>query len=954
MGSIAEHQAAIAALRAESDEAKKRLRGLRSLSASLMKDAQRLIDQRLTTHLDELSRAEMHHRGGAAAPWLPHRWDDWRPQPADLTTGIRVGHLREQRSGTDLPVSFLLPLIGSRSPIVIRSRGPDEAQAAAALLQSLVMRTAVMFPQRSRYTLIDPGGAGTAFPMTRYLMSVRSSTKDVSRDLDVVLDEINRIVSTYLDARVRFFEEIPDELRLAETYHFVFAADFPNNYDGRAAERLQDIGRTGPTAGVYLIVHHNTDRQPDIEMSRYALEDPHILDVGSLARTMEGLDLEVILDDPPSADLLEMLLKRIATAPLLEKPVRWHDASGLPEEEWWTHRADTIIAAPLGKHGADQELRIWFGEHEREKRPCAHGVLGAMTGAGKSTLFHTLITALAIRYSPEELRFFLIDGKFGVEFQPYRALPHAEVVSLRTSPELARSVLRELQAEMERRNALFTRHGVADFTAYRRGQPAGPLPRLLLLVDEYQQLFDGDGEGEASALLLRLSQQGRSAGIHMLLASQRFDTPGMLHRTDTFGNIHLRMAMQIAEADIAALTDFGVRGRNLIGRTCDRPGRIVINDQAGNDEFNVAGRVSLITPEQRDETIAALRARASGLQPNVLLRRVIFNGRAQPELLDNPHVTLLLQQDSWASPDQLEKLARAPLDEGGLGVSDWLAADQPLPMFLGQEFNVRGHAMAIISRRPGHHLILVGDRHQERVAMLAAACVSVALAATPDRAQFLINDRSASRTPWADVLEHTAGVLQDTGFEVTFDRTEGHAEELIAGAIQEIETRFGLTEDERASRPSLVIVLNEPDRVTPLRRTADDFGLVESPLGSQLQQILAAGADLGVHVIISSSTVGSALTVLSEATIHRGFDHRVAMQMSEDDSFLFVRSSQAAHLQPDGPRPTSGLLFDNQRQLAKRFKPYSIEMSEDAEQPTHGSLLDQISEIGNTLEGRDR
>ena len=67
------------------------------------------------------------------------------------------------------------------------------------------------------------------------------------------------------------------------------------------------------------------------------------------------------------------------------------------------------------------------------------------------------------------------------------------------------------------------------------------MPRILLIIDEYQELFFNDKEDTASRQLLILAQQGRSAGIHMLLASQRFGAEGMRNQTGILGNIHLRM-----------------------------------------------------------------------------------------------------------------------------------------------------------------------------------------------------------------------------------------------------------------------------------------------------------------------------------------------------------------------------------------------------------------------------
>ncbi|MBX2998820.1 MAG: hypothetical protein KF893_09950 [Caldilineaceae bacterium] len=221
------------------------------------------------------------------------------------------------------------------------------------------------------------------------------------------------------------------------------------------------------------------------------------------------------------------------------------------------------------------------------------------------------IAGLTTRYSPDELRLYLIDGKDGVEFQPYRHLPHAEVVSLRSSPELSRSVLAELVEEKERRNDIFTRAGLRDFTEYRaKGQPLGALPRVLLLVDEYQELFEGDRDGVASGQLLQLAQQGRSAGIHMFLGSQHFGAVGMLNRQQVFDNFHLRCAMQMANDAVQALTEFGRKGKNLIAQTCDLPGKIVINDRSGDDSGNYAGKVAFLQSERLDALLQGLQEKS--------------------------------------------------------------------------------------------------------------------------------------------------------------------------------------------------------------------------------------------------------------------------------------------------------------------------------------------------------
>jgi DNA segregation ATPase FtsK/SpoIIIE, S-DNA-T family len=946
----------VATLRAQSEAERHQLATAEAYGVAAADAFRRRTRRALAATGHDLTQTDRALATEATRPWDLGRWEGWRPAGGTTGEELRVGRLREEPSGVALDVPLVVPFIGHGRAIVITSRGADQHAQGAALLQSLVLRTAAMLPQQARYTLLDPAGNGLAFPMARNLPRTSVGTGDIRRDLDEVTREIQRVIRTYLDPSRPTFEDIPDEMRLAENYHFVCVADFPNGYDVRAAEALQNIARTGPRAGVYVIMHVDADRQRQVrgDIDRFGIENPWQIDVGETRITTAQLSGSVVFDDAPSASLQESIFHRLKSVPSRDRAINWDDLHPANERDWWQESSEQLISAPIGRHGANELLNVWFGTDQWLQRPCVHGVLGAMPGAGKSTLFHNLITGLAIRYSPRELQFLLIDGKFGVEFQPYVALPHASVVSLRTSPALSRSVLADAVAEMGRRNAMFTRAGVVDLPGYRRkGQPDGNLPRLLVLVDEYQQLFDGDRDGEASANLLRLSQQGRSSGIHLLLASQRFDTAGMLHRADIFGNMHLRIAMQLAQADAATLIDFGVKGRRLISATCDRVGRMVMNECAGDDEANVAGKAAMLTPHRRDEIIKALAHKAvlSGDSANQA-RTVVFDGQAQPDLLDNPHIRELSTGGTWPDVARMEAFARGERD--GLGVADWLAAERPVAFFLGQEFNVRGHAAVVLRRRRAEHLLVVGERHDARLGLLSAALISAALVEAPVNLAVWVNDRSVERTPWSSALASAVDTLSSLGYVNRFGRSGEDAANLINDATVETQRRAGLSEAVVREEPTILLVLNEPDRVTSLQRTPDDIGRSESLVGAQLGHVLALGPSLGIHVLLAASSVGLLRSVLADRVVQAEFRHRVVLQMPEDDSFGLVRSAAAARLQAEGPRPIAALVYDHQQQRATRFKPYCLWSEADGTSPSNGdsTLLRQVTTVARQLAGR--
>ncbi len=134
------------------------------------------------------------------------------------------------------------------------------------------------------------------------------------------------------------------------------------------------------------------------------------------------------------------------------------------------------------------------------------------------------ITNLALNYSPDEIDLYLIDFKKGVEFKVYASqeLPHASVVAIESEREFGISVLERLDAELRLRADRFRDAGVQDLNGYRNVPGTPPMPRILLIVDEFQEFFvEEDKLAQEAALWLdRLVRQGRAFGVHVILGSQ--------------------------------------------------------------------------------------------------------------------------------------------------------------------------------------------------------------------------------------------------------------------------------------------------------------------------------------------------------------------------------------------------------------------------------------------------
>jgi DNA segregation ATPase FtsK/SpoIIIE, S-DNA-T family len=213
-----------------------------------------------------------------------------------------------------------------------------------------------------------------------------------------------------------------------------------------------------------------------------------------------------------------------------------------------------------------------------------HLLVAGTTGSGKSVCINALISSMLFRFTPEELRFVIIDPKM-VELQAYQSLPHL-AFPIVTDPKKVLLALRWLIDEMERRYKMFARVGVrnivgfnsrpkkktqkeldaeavesgvspdrarksaetADTTAIRVPREdeleiPDKIPYVVVIVDELADLMQ-TAPADVETAIARITQMARAAGIHVIVATQ---TP----RADVItgvikANIPSRIAFQVA------------------------------------------------------------------------------------------------------------------------------------------------------------------------------------------------------------------------------------------------------------------------------------------------------------------------------------------------------------------------------------------------------------------------
>src|SRR5262249_43700831 len=241
---------------------------------------------------------------------------------------------------------------------------------------------------------------------------------------------------------------------------------------------------------------------------------------------------------------------------------------------------------------------------------------------------------------PEEVELYLVDFKKGVEFKTYATheLPHARVIAIESEREFGLSVLQRLDTELKLRGEKFRNAGVQDLNNYRQAKPKDVMPRILLVVDEFQEFFVEDDRiaQEAAQLLDRLVRQGRAFGLHVLLGSQTLGGAYSLARS-TIDQMAVRIALQCSEADAQLI----LSDDNAAARLLSRPGEAIYNDANGLLEGNDPFQVVWLGDEAREGYLGRLRELVSQ-RPTRKLPMVVFEGNADADVSKNEPFNRLL------------------------------------------------------------------------------------------------------------------------------------------------------------------------------------------------------------------------------------------------------------------------------------------------------------------------
>lgn len=219
-----------------------------------------------------------------------------------------------------------------------------------------------------------------------------------------------------------------------------------------------------------------------------------------------------------------------------------------------------IVEIPVGKSG-NEIITIPFSCADTENSDAAKNiglmVLG-QSGSGKSSLYHSIIINGSMKYSPEDLQFWLLDFKnnssAGIYLSAKNDIPHIKIVAPNSKKNDAYNILgilnEEMQSRLDRFNKVGNLYGVklSNVLEYNRfieekAIDVPHLPRIILMIDEAQELFRDAMDGTNDELsrqignyISRIVSLGRSSGVHMAMFAQNLDSQKTYILKDNFIN----------------------------------------------------------------------------------------------------------------------------------------------------------------------------------------------------------------------------------------------------------------------------------------------------------------------------------------------------------------------------------------------------------------------------------
>lgn len=397
------------------------------------------------------------------------------------------------------------------------------ANKAEARLNQLVVDMLLSLPSRSiNIHFVDLTFSAQASFLTRNLDEkiygkLISSSNDWNHLKDSLREKMAKALEEYGD--VAKYNDSKN--RVVVPYDVVVINDYQ-----KCVNEMSDLDalfENGHKGGIYFILMNNLDCKSDRDIdSLMALKDFYqVLEAENFVNYSKDAFIRCtpILDNPILAKACFNYINEGAELP--QVAVASVDYDKILSKGFETIDKAMVIPVGSSENGELVDFTIDTVSH-------IHCFIIGQSGTGKSVFLHDVIIGAMAKYSPDELELYLMDFKIGgVEFNRYRNEKHVKALLVDNSDiQITLEILRDISNKMRERGKQLRASGVSNIVEYNQVNPTKKMPRIVFIADECHVMFptmnskDTKLYREISEILQKIAKEGRSQGVHLVLATQ--------------------------------------------------------------------------------------------------------------------------------------------------------------------------------------------------------------------------------------------------------------------------------------------------------------------------------------------------------------------------------------------------------------------------------------------------
>ena len=818
------------------------------------------------------------------APMVPHC----------ITIGKTYISISEDKTYPPLPVPFLLPLSHKGAFLF---KGDLGSTCISNLFQLMMLRLSLSIPlELCKFHMVDCD-YGRSFANFNSLQNPRiQKTLYGPERVHSLFMEMEDVMRNMYSGEMGKFSNLSEYNRnnpkSTKPYNFIFIDDFPSSCPYQALDQLKAMINNGNAmnAGIYLFINFSsTDNLPrELDIDYFTEQCDVITSKADGVTSIGSLD---IFENQKHSNIVETNIPDVfdKIAELLNSKDEVKDDKlqkefyNIPDNEIWAGNSMSEINIPVGITDKGELAAMHF----TQKNALNSALVVGSPGFGKSKFLHSLILNAALRYSPDEVEMYLLDFS-GVEFDVYARmnLPHAKIIAPESEREFGVNILEEIYNEGIRRERLCRDNAVDNTEALRKKNNQLIVPRILVIIDEFQELFQRNDKMSSRAYFCinNIIQKYRKFAINLVLSSQKAYQVTSDISIDEIGN---RIAFSCHPRD-SILVGLDNVSLNLPG------GNFIYNEAKGAKNSNINAKTFYIEGDSKEnvgDVTKAMNVIRQTAKSHAFKQKdtIVYRSKDLPQF--NP--SIIISED-------LPKEVR---------------------LYFGQSFAIRNSDIyvPVIGDSNDNVLIIGGESMISQQICMFTMMSAICTYSNKNKAAFYVFNFLRPDNPLHDGVE----ACKNLDADITFASKTNDIVENLKNILDEIEKR---KEHYSNEMKDIYIFIYAMELGQPFKATKGNYGFEQSEAMQTLSDILRDGSLMHVHTILQIDNHYNLYHTADNILLY--FNHRIALQMTSSDSNRLIECDAASNLEVDGEEWTKyrGYYFNQSKNSLTKFRPYNSQI----------------------------